>query len=175
MQAPIIIDFGTDSKFTQFSCVLGCHQCCGYAYFLPSELEHLPFNIKQNLVLKEDKYEVIKKDGRCKFYDNKSESSSFCTIYESRPIRCRIYPYFPLIVERRIVITLELAVKMLKDKNYRGSCPGIGNQGKPLKYTIRDCIVFLEKLSDSPSLLATIILESDAFSNIRNDRWFIEQ
>jgi hypothetical protein len=73
------------------------------------------------------------------------------------------------------VITLDLAIKMLKDKDHRGSCPGIGGQGKPLKNTIRDCIVFLEKLSDSPSLLATIILESDAFSNIRNDRWFIEQ
>ncbi|MFX0182714.1 MAG: hypothetical protein ACFE95_06475 [Candidatus Hodarchaeota archaeon] len=64
---------------------------------------------------------------------------------------------------------------MLKDKNQGGSCPGIGKQGKPLKNSIKDCIVFLENLKDSPNLLATIILENDAFNKIRNDRWLIEQ
>ncbi|MFX0205977.1 MAG: YkgJ family cysteine cluster protein [Candidatus Hodarchaeota archaeon] len=175
MQASIIIDFGTDSKFARFSCVLGCHQCCGYAYFLPSELEKLPFSIKQNLILKGDKYEITKKDGRCFFFEWETDNDFYCTIHEFRPIRCRIYPYFPLIVDKRIVITLEPALKMLKDKGHIKSCPGIGTYGKPLKNTIRDCLSFIKNLRDSSSLLATVIFENEAFNNIRNDRWFIEQ
>ena len=54
------------------------------------------------------------------------------------------------------------------------TCPGIGILGKPLKNTIKECLSFLGKLSDVPALLGTIVLESEVFNKVRNDRWFIE-
>lgn len=71
------------------------------------------------------------------------------------------------------MITLEPALKMLNHTTWENDCPGIGNEGKPLKKTINECFYFLKKLSDVPALLTTIVLDSETFNNIRNDQWFI--
>ena len=173
LESPIILDFSSESPFSKFSCLSMCHNCCGYGYFLPTEVKNLPNIMKNKLILKKDgKYDILRHNGRCVFYNTNNEF--FCSIYDHRPLRCKIYPYFPLIVDQRIVITLEPALKMKNDTTQIKTCPGIGILGKPLKDTKKDCLSFLKKLYDVPTLLSTIVLDSEAFSKIRNDRWFIE-
>ncbi len=173
LNSPIILDFSSKTLFSDFSCIPGCINCCGYSYFLPKEVTNLPIAMKENLILKEDgKYDILLRNKRCAFYNSRGEF--FCTIYDHRPLRCKIYPFFPLIVEQRIIITLEPSLKMKNHPTQIKRCPGIGIQGKPLKNTIKECISFLEKLSDVPALLMTMILDSETFNRIRNDRWFIE-
>ncbi len=120
-------------------------------------------------------YEINTNNGRCIFYN--PENEFYCSIHNLRPLRCRIYPYFPVIVDHRIIITLEpaLKMKMKNTSNLRKQCPGIGKDENSLIKTIKECISFLEMLRDTPKLLATIILNGETFNNIRNDRWFIEQ
>jgi Fe-S-cluster containining protein len=174
LKEPVIIDFSSKSKFSEFSCIPGCQECCGYTYFLFSELTKLPDKLKEQLIFNEGKYEVITKDDRCAFYQ--ASDDYFCSIHEYRPLRCRIYPYFPLIVDKRVIITLEPALKMKNTKNDKQrSCPGIGVEDRPLKQIIDNCLSFLEKLNEVPELLSTVILAGDKFNRIRNDRWFIDQ
>ena len=117
-------------------------------------------------------YEIIEINGRCAFY--KANLDLFCSIYDHRPLRCRIYPYFPVIVDGRIIITMEPAMKMKEASNTKKLCPGIGKVEKDLKTSIKECISFLTNLKDVPKLLETVILTGDSFNNIRDDRWFIE-
>ena len=93
--------------------------------------------MKEKLNLTKDgKYEIVRKEGRCIFYHANSEKEFFCSIYEMRPLRCKIYPYFPLIVNQRVVITLEPALKMKNHSTQIKTCPGIGTLGKPLQETM---------------------------------------
>ncbi|MFW9994031.1 MAG: YkgJ family cysteine cluster protein [Candidatus Odinarchaeota archaeon] len=174
IESPVIYDFGPESTFSRFSCIPDCQDCCGYAYFLPSEVEKLPTRIKEQLVLEGGKHEILTRNGRCVFYS--PDKSLNCSIHVHRPLRCRIYPYFPLIVDQRVVITLEPALKMKnKESDLHHRCPGVGEPGKPLRETLDDCLSFLKKLAEVPDLLATVILDGEKFSKLRNDRWFIEQ
>ncbi|MHA2225230.1 MAG: YkgJ family cysteine cluster protein [Candidatus Hodarchaeales archaeon] len=173
LESPIIIDFSQKSPFSNFSCISGCKECCGYAYYLPSEVWDLPKSIQDQLIEKNDgKYEIRLTKKRCVFYNSKK--AYYCTIYNVRPLRCKIFPYFPVIVERRVIITLEPALRMINYQVQRDTCPGIGKRGKPLTTTIDECLSFLCKLDEVPRLLTTVILDSDSFNKIRNDRWFIE-
>ncbi len=173
LQSPIILDFSEKTRFSKFSCIPGCKKCCGYSYFLPAEVTNLPNNIRKELTLKEDgKYDILRLGGRCIFYN--TENEFFCTIYNERPLRCKIFPYFPLIVDQRIVITLEPALKMKNETTKIKTCPGVGKLGEPLKKSITYCLSFLAKLADVPALLSTIVINSEIFNGIRNDRWFIE-
>ena len=175
LDLPIILDFSEDSKFSHFSCIANCNSCCGFGYFLPPEIKNLPNFIKKKLIfVKDGKYEVTKLGGRCIFYNPSSKTEFFCSIHDIRPLRCKIYPYFPLIVNQRVVITLEPALKMMNHTTQIKHCPGIGKTGKSLKETIKDCYSFLRNLSTAPQLLSTIILTNENFNSIRNDRWFIE-
>jgi hypothetical protein len=47
----------------------------------------------------------------CLFWNNG------CIIYEDRPMQCRTYPYWPMIVESNLVLESE-----------KGRCPGIGRE-----------------------------------------------
>lgn len=118
-------------------------------------------------------YEITKLNGRCSFYN--PIKGFYCSIYDYRPLRCRIYPYFPVIVDERIIITMEPALRMKNFSNKKKQCPGIGKKEKELKQTIYDCILFLKYLRDTPKLLETVILTGERFNNIRDDKWFIEQ
>ncbi|MFX1282766.1 MAG: YkgJ family cysteine cluster protein [Promethearchaeota archaeon] len=173
LQSPIILDFSEKTRFSKFFCLPGCKQCCGYSYFLPAEVINLPNNITKKLTLKKDgKYDIARLNGRCIFYN--SDNELFCSIYNCRPLRCKIFPYFPLIVDQRIVITLEPALKMKNESTQVKTCPGVGKSGKPLKASIANCLSFLKKLTDVPTLLSTVVITSEVFNRIRNDRWFIE-
>ncbi len=174
LNSTIIHDFNKTSLFAEFSCQNGCKNCCGYAYFLPAELSQITEEIKGSLNKSEKgMYEIKKSNGRCSFYDPIKEF--YCSIYNFRPLRCRIYPYFPVIVDERIIITMEPALRMENSSNNKKQCPGIGKKEKQLKQTIDECILFLKYLKDTPKLLETVILTGERFNNIRDDRWFIEQ
>jgi hypothetical protein len=173
LNSTIILDFSKTSLFADFSCQKGCQECCGYAYFLPAELSQIKKEVRSNLSKSDDgMYEITKSNGRCIFYDPIKEL--FCRIYDHRPLRCRIYPYFPVIVDERIIITMEPALRMKNLSINRKHCPGIGKKAKQLKHTIDDCISFLKHLKDTPKLLETVILTGERFNNIRDDRWFLE-
>jgi len=177
LKSPIILDFSQTSFFAKFSCQLTCQKCCGYTYYLPSEIQRLTNRIKTKLRQSNNEmYEIITNNGRCIFYN--PENEFYCSIHNLRPLRCRIYPYFPVIVDHKIIITIEPALNMKKIKNTSNlskQCPGIGKEENSLAKTIELCISFLERLKDTSKLLATIILDGETFNNIRNDRWFIEQ
>lgn len=174
LKSTIILDFSQTSFFAKFSCQQTCQKCCGYTYYLPSEIQRLNNRIKTELRQSNNEmYEINTKNGRCIFYNPGNEF--YCSIHNLRPLRCRIYPYFPVIVDHAIIITLEPALKMKNTTNLSKQCPGIGKDENSLTKTIKECISFLERLRDTPKLLATIILDSETFNNIRNDRWFIEQ
>lgn len=68
------------NKIPKFTCVSGCHKCCGPVPIvfeealklqLPLKSETLPFNICTL---------------RCNYESNKG-----CLIYENRPLMCRLY------------------------------------------------------------------------------------
>jgi Fe-S-cluster containining protein len=173
LKSPFTLDFSSYSYFSRFTCLQGCQKCCGYGYYLPTEIIHLENRVKEKLILEKDgKYVILRDNGRCTFYNSNIEFS--CSIYDQRPLRCKIYPYFPLIVEQRIIITMEPALKMKNYANQIKECPGIGKSGKALQKSIDECLLFLEKLIDVPELLSTIILDHETFNKIRDDRWFIE-
>ncbi len=174
LSGELILDFSKESPSSKFSCQSGCQECCGYAYFLPAEISKLPEKIRCKLIKSSDgMFDIRRNSGRCVFYD--STMIFFCSIYEYRPLRCQIYPYFPLIVDGKIIITMEPALKMKNSLDEVKHCPGIAIKGKSLKQSINECIVFLKYLNDVPKLLSTIVLSGEAFSKIRNDRWFIDQ
>ncbi|MHA1169782.1 MAG: YkgJ family cysteine cluster protein, partial [Candidatus Hodarchaeales archaeon] len=174
LDSQILYDFGKGSIFADHSCIKGCSKCCGYAYYLPKELETLPGKITEQLTNKGGVHEISREKGRCIFYDGSGKEGEFyCTVHPKRPIRCRIYPYLPVIVNKRIVITLEPAVRMLNTvEGDHHDCPGIGLAGsKTLSKVIEECMVFLKLLSDVPEVLKTFILDQDSFNRIRDDKW----
>ncbi|WP_455464714.1 YkgJ family cysteine cluster protein [Candidatus Hodarchaeum mangrovi] len=178
MKSPYILDFSWVSKFARFSCIKGCQECCGYTYFLPDELSSLPDLILPNLMKTPMGTYQAKKNpidaNRCFFFEKSQYNSYFCSIHENKPLRCRIYPYFPLIVEKRIVITLEPSLKMKIPSKNATVCHGIGIKGISINNYIKDCIKFLKYCNTVPQLLKTMILDSEMFNRIRNDRWFID-
>ena len=165
----IILDFSKSSPYAKLSCIKECKECCDYSYYLTYERSKLPEKIKAKLTKSTDgMYEIVKTDRRCTFYN--PEQDFFCSIHRYRPLRCQVYPYFPVIVDERIVITLEPALKMKNSTDKVKQCPGIGIEGKSLKQSISECISFLENLKDTPNLLKTIVLTVEVFNKIRNDR-----
>ncbi|MFW9777570.1 MAG: YkgJ family cysteine cluster protein [Candidatus Heimdallarchaeota archaeon] len=169
-----IFDFTSDSVYANFSCIDQCSKCCGHAYYLPSEVENLPDHIKEHLTLKNERYLINVRSRRCTFFQP-NDKGFFCSIHRYRPLRCRIYPYFPVIVNEKVIITLETALKMLGDDDGRlKRCPGLSREGKPLQQTIRDCLLFLKESRSSPSILSTLIMDCNAFHKIRSEKWFIE-
>ncbi|MHA1971858.1 MAG: YkgJ family cysteine cluster protein [Candidatus Hodarchaeales archaeon] len=177
LKEPLILDFASSSFFAKFQCLKGCSECCGYTYLSASEYGALEKpNIKKHFLKnKNGIYEVERVEGRCYFYNRKNRDY-YCEIHDNRPLRCRIYPYFPIIVEGRVVITLEPALKMKNhSSNVNTNCPGIGTPGKPLKQSISDCLEYLRSLASAPEILKTVILDNETFQKIRNDRWFLDQ
>lgn len=116
-------------KGLKFECAQ-CSYCCrnepGYVFLSEHDLERLlvatklsredfistyckiaDFGIEKRLSIKE------KSNNDCIFWDNGG-----CRVYESRPLQCRSYPFWPMILDSRETWEAE--------KKY---CPGIG-QGK---------------------------------------------
>ncbi|KXA97156.1 hypothetical protein AKJ37_03645 [candidate division MSBL1 archaeon SCGC-AAA259I09] len=80
---------------------------------MPSEIEDLPGRVKDKLRRKSSgPFEVIApeplREGEnhtCCFFDK--GSALHCSIHEHRPMKCRLYPFLPLVVGGKIEIFAE--------------------------------------------------------------------
>ncbi len=121
----------------RFQCESGCIHCCLQPFYFPSEVNHLPDTIKNALVYKGDPHVTMPKhleniEGTCTFF--KKNRDTHCGIFPHRPLRCRLYPYLPLIEKNRITIVLE---PFLKPSKGLAPCFGI-NKGSNISSNIEN-------------------------------------
>jgi uncharacterized protein len=106
----------------QFECQRGCTRCCnvdGHVYLTEDDLTRAAAYLKLSPAEFEAKY-VIRyrhllrlrqpKDSQCHFL-----TEDGCSIHEVKPTQCRLYPFWPELVEDRRAWNAE-----------RRRCPGIG-------------------------------------------------
>lgn len=151
----------------KFDCQPRCMCCCSNVFFFPSEERRLPSKIKKNLMIKKGLIiaKPFKKDQGCIFFDPLSQKH--CTIHKYRPLRCKLYPYLPVIVpnQDKIVIIIEsFAHHFRKDKKTTPNwfrCYGLG-KGKDISSTIeRESRIFLDKMRREYPKLIGLYLQND--------------
>ena len=117
-------NYDIPEKGLRFSCIDGCSRCCrgdGYVWVSENEIAEIAALLKVDRELFKREYTVrrndkhILKDRRniteCIFLTEEGK----CSVYDARPIQCRIYPFWP-----RIILDKELF-------NYEYlQCPGLG-------------------------------------------------
>jgi len=118
----------------KFDCKPRCMVCCEQTYYLPQEVRNLPNSIVDHLRMTclqcgtdHHYYEKRRVCYSCGYstcvaplpFDEESDFGCFffditsfgkhCTIYEYRPLRCRLFPYIPLIRTdlKKIIIVAE--------------------------------------------------------------------
>jgi len=131
-------DMGFASEDTKFQCTI-CGECCQLEVFLTNaDIERIKrgeggksiFELSGNrstLTAHEDK-------AACRFL-----SDNHCGIYESRPLQCRLYPFFPIAAGDLEAIGLTIPPNAVKvNRGTSGyyfsigqGCPGIGRGPKP--------------------------------------------
>ena len=106
----------------RFECQPGCSQCCevrGFVYLSEQDLVKAARFLRMTAQEFEAKYVIryrtllrLRKplDAQCHFLENHR-----CTIHPAKPTQCRVYPFWPELVESR---------KAWRDE--ARSCPGIG-------------------------------------------------
>ena len=106
----------------RFACQPGCTKCCnvrGFVYITENDLQRMANYI--GVTLKEfEKAYVIRfkhvlrlrkpKTSQCHFLTEKG-----CSVHPVKPVQCRLYPFWPELVENRANWQAE-----------RAMCPGIG-------------------------------------------------
>jgi Fe-S-cluster containining protein len=100
---------------TRFRCMPWCCCCCAEPWFLPSEAGNLPLEIRDKLRIKtalQGRIKIIApkpfregREGSCCFFDKKS--AHHCLIHPYRPIKCKLYPFFPIVTGTEIIIFAE--------------------------------------------------------------------
>lgn len=107
----------------RFTCQKGCTRCCemtGYVYITEDDLRRAAAFLGTSAAAFEKKYvyrtrhllRLRKPRGRqCHFLH-----AGGCTIHPAKPTQCRLYPFWPELVEQRQAWERERAV-----------CPGIGD------------------------------------------------
>lgn len=147
-----------------FECEKGCMCCCSDTFFFPSEVIELPEKIKQKLTKKMN-YLITPQpffhnpdgsEGGCIFFNPKLEQH--CTIHKYRPLRCKLYPFLPLITKDKIVIICDSFSSVFgSDKKYQRwfRCYGLG-KGKNIKLEIENqSRTFLRNiLNEYPKLIS---------------------
>ncbi len=106
----------------RFECQPGCTKCCevrGFVYLTEEDLSRAASYLKMSPEAFEAKYVIryptllrLRKplDAQCHFL-----TGTGCSIHPAKPTQCRLYPFWPELVESRKAWTEE-------SKN----CPGIG-------------------------------------------------
>ena len=106
----------------RFECQPGCTKCCevtGYVYLTESDLENAAAFLGLSLKEFEARYVIRFKHvlrfrkprtGQCHFLE-----SGGCAIHPVKPVQCRLYPFWPELVENRD-----------RWRQESRSCPGIG-------------------------------------------------
>jgi hypothetical protein len=89
-----------------FECQPGCVCCCVDTLFFPSEAAHLPEDVAKYLSVCQGLIRPLQRPpGVCAFFD--VHSPWHCGIPQHRPLRCRLYPYLPVISGESIVIVAD--------------------------------------------------------------------
>jgi Fe-S-cluster containining protein len=106
----------------RFHCVPGCTNCCraqGYVYITPADLERMaayvnltPAEFESRYVYRTRRLMRLRKPrtSQCHFLNDTG-----CTIHPSKPAQCRLFPFWPELVEDREAWN-----------QASGNCPGIG-------------------------------------------------
>jgi uncharacterized protein len=106
----------------RFTCEPGCTKCCrvqGFVYLTESDLQRAAEYVGIAAADFESKYVIRYRqllrfrkqlDSQCHFL-----TSEGCSIHPAKPAQCRLYPFWPELVENRRAWTEEA-----------NSCPGIG-------------------------------------------------
>ena len=129
-----------------FECVSDCGGCCTNAYFFEKEYQKLPEKYHKslhNIPLiggGSIKHQLNTAEGKCVFCKVKG-----CAIHQYRPLRCRIFPYFFVLDEKKKAIIVYCAsfsnwpaLKVSPNPNVCGIiCPGLG-KGSNVEKKIKD-------------------------------------
>ncbi len=90
----------------RFECQPGCVCCCVNTMFFHGEAERLPFEMAAYLFERNGLVRPRQRPpGVCAFFD--AHRPTHCTIPQYRPLRCRLYPYLPVISGDSIVIVAD--------------------------------------------------------------------
>jgi hypothetical protein len=162
---------------THFRCEPDCVCCCARPFFFTSEKAKLPPNVKEKLTYKyrrrlpEEAISLSQKNaghprrmivpkplipykGRtCGFFN--PESPCHCTVHSYRPLRCKLFPFLPLLVKNKIVIFAEpfLTLFRTEDEPDWFRCFGLG-KGKNVQASINEMSrKFLMKLAEEYPIL----------------------
>lgn len=156
---------------SNFKCVPFCGNCCAYSYYLPSELAKLDDKIRSKLFKEREgmwKISQIDNKSRCTFFsleNDKIENQYGCQIHNYRPIRCKIYPFFPIVNNNQILIYLEDQIRMKEepsdfdnsnDEDY--SCPGLLESIDCKLYIEKTVKEYIEMCLELPLLAKTLVV-----------------
>jgi len=121
-----------------FECQQNCFHCCSMCWFNKNDLSKLPQKYRSGLVpnSRPGLTHVRTVYGKCIFYD---ETSPFCcTIRDHRPLRCRIYPFTPILDTSRSSIVILAQDIMKSDRSQPATlCYGLGN-GKDISVEAKE-------------------------------------
>ena len=86
-------------------------------FYFPSEVDRLPDTIKEALIHKGEPPVIVPKplegvEGTCAFFNRNNDAH--CSIFPHRPLRCRLYPYLPLVERDHITIVLDPFLMRMK-------------------------------------------------------------
>lgn len=94
-----------------FQCEGGCVCCCGPTFYFDSELGHLPGNILNNLVEDSETGTIHPEFSEgCCFHTKLQKigcTDYGCLINGFEPLRCKLFPFWPVIVKDKIIIMAE--------------------------------------------------------------------
>jgi len=131
-------DMGFASAETRFQCIM-CGECCQLEVFMTNaDMERIKRGEGAETSMKSsgNRSTLSAHEGKaaCRFLNDKR-----CGIYKSRPLQCRLYPFFPIAAAD--LETVGLAVPPNAVKLYHGTegyyfsigrgCPGLGRGSKP--------------------------------------------
>jgi hypothetical protein len=89
-----------------FECQPGCVCCCTATLFFQSEADKCPAEMQAGLEWRQGFLRARRRPpGVCVFFDE--NTPQHCQVFEHRPLRCRLYPYLPLITDEGIVIVAD--------------------------------------------------------------------
>ena len=152
----------------RFVCAQGCMCCCTSTMFLPSETGRLAPEKRQLLRWRNGVLSPVSGEhGICVFFDK--DAPLHCTIFERRPLRCRLYPFLPVVERGRIVILADPFVAIGTETNRPGwlRCYGLG-QGPDVTDQVEELArEFLTRvLKEQPDFLISYLCVDDAESLI---------
>jgi Fe-S-cluster containining protein len=127
----------------KFKCQKGCFKCCTMCWFNKDEISKLPPKYLSGLM--PDFKHVQTVNGKCVFYDEKSALS--CTIHKHSSLRCKIYPFEPILdTDRNSIVILAHDIMIWGGAPVQepaSLCYGLGNGKDVTKTAMKQCREYL--------------------------------